>query len=692
MAAEALRAGAQGLPKRIGKYDAFLQIGAGGMARVYLAVQRGAVGQKPELVAVKLLRPDVVEDEHVLSLFTDEARIAMRLQHPNVIRTREVIASPPDFLLAMDFLNGRSLLDVLTRLGRESVPLAEHVHVLAQVLAGLSYAHELRDEHGQPFGLVHRDVSPANVLIAYTGEVKLIDFGIAKATGALAATQDGVVRGKLGYAAPEQALGKPADPRSDVYAVGVMLWEAVARRRRVTGETWQSVLQARMDDKEPALEDVCPDAPPALVAIVRKAVAWDPSDRYQTAKEFQTDLTKYLRQQGGAPIGPSRIAAMLKPHFEKDRAALQQAIENHLNSQRAPGRLPLPGARPAAPVTSLGDTLPPATVPTKEETTAPIPVDSALLMLTRGEEPAVSAAPTVPPPAPTSEASTAKRRAPDVASPAPSAVATAKPPPPDESMFSDTTVVMAPPSEELAASERAAITAKPPPPVDTPKAAPVETAVNAPPIVGAAAAAAPRVSPVSLDPFGLVAVAKPTATPGWASVAASPPPKKKMPLWPLALLAVGAIGLAAAVLGPRFATKAPVAVAAPVETTEPKAAESAASGPKVEKVDVRISVDPPDAVVELDGKELTEHPYVAKLPRDNVPHHLIATAEGCKDVAQDIHLNANVALLVAMKCQRQGLRLTGKPLLHKPTAGAAPAAASAAPTPPPEQSPDNPYQ
>jgi len=228
MAAEARKTGDQALPKRIGRYEAFLQIGAGGMARVYLAVQRGQLGQKPELVVVKLLRPEVLEDEHALALFTDEARIAMRLDHPNVIRTREVIAEPPDYLLAMDFHNGRSLLDVVNRIGRPAVPLDEHIYILCRVLAGLSYAHELQDENGRPFGIVHRDVSPANVLVSYSGEVKLLDFGIAKATGSLVATRDGVVRGKLGYAAPEQCLGRPADPRSDVYAVGVMLWEAIA--------------------------------------------------------------------------------------------------------------------------------------------------------------------------------------------------------------------------------------------------------------------------------------------------------------------------------------------------------------------------------------------------------------------------------------------------------------------------------
>ena len=614
MAAEARRTADQALPKRIGRYEAFLQIGAGGMARVYLAVQRGLPGQKAELVVVKMLRPEVVEDEHVLALFTDEARIAMRLEHPNVIRTREVVAGPSDYLLAMDFHNGRSLLDVVGRLGAKTVPLDEHIYVLSKVLAGLSYAHELEDENGQPFGIVHRDVSPANVLVSYGGEVKLLDFGIAKATGALAATRDGVVRGKLGYAAPEQCLGQPADPRSDIYAVGVMLWEAIAGRRRVSGETWQSVLQARLDDAEPALEEVCPDAPRALTAIVRKAVTRDPDDRYSTAREFQGDLERYLSEKCGKAIGPARIAAMLKPHFDQDRADLQRSIETFLTSIRSGKnghlrRMPLPGGVAASPKPASQGASRPAAAVAPEEQTAPIPVDAALLMLSRGETATApeSSTPTAPPP-----------------------------PNPEGALWS-----------------------------------------NASP---ASLEAPLKASPLAVDAYGLVTVSKPGPALHWpSSTVGAALPKKKTPTWPFLLLAVGAVGLFAIVVVPRLNVSTERAATSSQSTAFNEHSRSAATpsaAPKVDTVKVRISFDPGDAVVELDGRLLSGNPFVATLPRDSAEHELTAIADGCRDVKQVVHLNGDVALLVALKCQRQGLRLSARPTARRPVGGAA------APAPP----------
>jgi serine/threonine-protein kinase len=699
MGAEPRRTGDQALPRRIGRYEAFLQIGTGGTARVYLAVQRGLGGQKAELVVLKVLRPEVVEDEHVQALFTDEARIAMRLSHPNVIRTREVIAEPPDYVLAMDFQNGKSLLDVVSRLGRQSVPLDEHIYILGKVLDGLSYAHELKDESGQPFGIVHRDVSPANVLVSYAGEVKLLDFGIAKATGALAATRDGVVKGKLGYAAPEQCLGQPADPRSDIYAVGVMLWEAIAGKRRASGETWQSILQARVEDAEPVLEEVCPDAPRALIEIVDKALAREPKDRYSTAREFQSDLKNYLSKKGGMPIGPSRIAAIMKPHFDRDRAEMHKSVEAFLQSLKAnkaakPGRIPLPGRAAAALAPAASEASQQREPAEREEHTAPIPVDTALLMLSRGETgpvPDESSRPTALPPLADETAPTGVSPAPppvsQVTTTTPTAsTATTVPPP-------ESTATTAPPPAEPPATtppQSAVTTARPPPDAVFPSAGrpsvePESLAFDSVPVAAPAKLPTPPKSPqLATDAFGLVSVAQ--AAPSAYQSSVQVVPHKKAPVWAFLLLGVGVIGLGAVFLVPRLnaAKQAEAPRPAPAESAAQAPAAEGAAEAKVETVNVRISVDPADAVVKLDNVVLDGNPFVGALAKDKAPHELTAVAEGCKDHKQPVSLSRDVHLLVAMKCLNNGIRSRTRTVAPR-TVGAAPAAApgrSPGPTPP----------
>jgi serine/threonine-protein kinase len=639
------------LPRRVGGYDAFLQIGAGGMARVYLAAQRTPAGQH-QVVVVKVLRHDAIEDEHVLALFMDEARIAMRLSHPNVIRTRDVVADPPDYLLAMDFQNGQSLLHVLRRLGRQAVPLDEHVYVLGKVLAGLRYAHELTDEAGRPFGIVHRDVSPSNVLVCYTGEIKLLDFGIAKATGALAATQDGVVKGKLGYAAPEQCLGKPADPRSDVYAVGVMLWEAIAGRRRASGETWHSVLQARLDDSEPELEKVRPDAPPALLRAARKALAHDPEQRYQTAKEFQKDLEDYLGSQK-AHVGPARISAMLKPHFEQDRIDQQYAIEAYLTQLRSSAsgqrrRVPLPPPMPTAPSAQVEQG--------EEEDTSRIPVDAALLRKTRRGSmmPPAASEPSNPPVAPSSAP--------------PRAHVTASPPPPEAA---------APPSVPMPRSVAPAMPVVPPPPgvmrrsLTPPPSnpgAPSSGRASAPSLVGQLESASRASRPSTSGLYPVVGEAIVVAEPAIA------PPEKGGGGRSLVFAVVGLAALAGAgvlVLQKRAeeakaTTPAVHAAAQPTPTSAPTAATSTG------EVQVRIAVEPSNAELRLDGRLLTGNPFVSVVPREATIHELSASADGYKEEKQVVQFMRDIDLTITLHRGKAVVRVAPS---HAPIAPAAAAAA-----------------
>ncbi len=687
MAAEPGRAGDQALPKRVGRYEAFLQIGAGGMARVYLAVQQGQAGQA-QLVVVKVLRPEAIEDEHVLALFMDEARIAMRLSHPNVIRTREVIAEPPDYLLAMDFQNGQSLLQVLRRLGRQAVPRDEHIYILSKVLAGLSYAHELKDASGQPVGIVHRDVSPANVLV--------------KATGALAATQDGVVKGKLGYAAPEQCLGKPADPRSDIYAVGVMLWEAIAGRRRASGETWQSVLQARLEDAEPRLEAVCPNAPEALTAIARKALARDPEDRYATAQAFQADLERYLAEKQGTKIGSARIAAMLTPHFDQDRADQHRSVEAFLSTLRSAGsgprrRVPLPGGPAASRRPALAPAPGPAAPAVEEEQTSRIPVDTALLIMSRHDT-------ATPPDSKSPTSTTPPSRASVPTSPAPRASASPR-------LCSSVTTTAPPPRNTVTTTAPPPLGVFPPPSAALPSVELGSFAPqSAPPSSAAPTSVAPSLSPavsrssrasapsLSFAPASLASLPPPSSfphSPARASGAALPGRKARP--WPALLVLGGAIGLAAVGALTLRKPSSERAVTAQQPTPGVEHGSSAATrptAPKVDTVNVRISVDPADAVVKLDGRTLSSNPFVASFPKDNLMHELTAFAEGCRDAKQVVHLNQNVDLLVALKRLKGFVRTTAPrsaaaararaPALAPPSAEAHPATPAAEPGTAPE--------
>jgi serine/threonine-protein kinase len=322
-----------GSATKLGRYEIVCKLGVGGMADVYLAHQPGPF-HAGKLVVLKHLRTGVVEDTQFLQMFADESRIAVRLNHPNVVHTYEVVAEGNDYYLILEFLDGKSLHQVLQLVSREKVPLALHVWMLTQVLAGLHYAHEIKDFNGFSMCVVHRDVSPANVFVTYEGEVKILDFGIAKSTAATSATREGIIKGKLGYASPEQCLCKETDRRTDVYAVGVMLWEALAERKRSLGETSAATYQARIQGAEPPIEQVAPNAPPELVAICNRALEQQPEQRYQTALEFRQALDHYLQSVGWAD-GAGQLRKFMHRHFAIDMAEMRQRIDEHIGRSQS---------------------------------------------------------------------------------------------------------------------------------------------------------------------------------------------------------------------------------------------------------------------------------------------------------------------------------------------------------------------
>jgi serine/threonine-protein kinase len=316
---------------RLGKYRLVAELGRGGMAKVFLAITQGPGGFN-KLVVVKQIMPEYAEDPEFVSMFLDEARLAAQVRHPNVVQTNEVGEDQGRHFMVMEYLEGQPLSRLRYRLGRaNAMPLALHLRVLSDVLAGLHCAHELRDYEGQPLGVVHRDVSPENVFVTYDGAVKVVDFGIAKARDSVSETQVGTVKGKVAYMAPEQALGKRLDRRTDLFAVGVMLWEAATGVRMWKGVSHGQILQRLADHDVPAPRSVCPDIPDALDAVIRKATAPRREARYATAADFQADLEALLVELDDHTHG-REIGALIATHFAAERTQIKGVVEEQLRA------------------------------------------------------------------------------------------------------------------------------------------------------------------------------------------------------------------------------------------------------------------------------------------------------------------------------------------------------------------------
>ena len=336
----------------LGKYRLLAKLGEGGMANVHLAVASGPVGFH-KLLVVKQVRTALLEEPDVLEMFFDEARLAARLNHPNVVQTLEVNATPDGWpFIAMEYLDGQPFHRILGRLGvgptrYGNLPL--YVRTIAEACEGLHYAHELSDYNGAPLNIVHRDVSPHNIFVTYEGQVKLVDFGVAKAVTSAAMTRTGALKGKVPYMAPEQATGAEVDRRADLFAMGVVLWNVLSDTRLWQGLSELTVLQNLVNGRIPSADEALPSAPPELRVVVNKALAFRPRDRYQTAAEMRRDLEKYL-QGTGASLSPREVGDYIATYFSEERSALRAVIDARLReaSSQAPVGEPMgtPMSRP----------------------------------------------------------------------------------------------------------------------------------------------------------------------------------------------------------------------------------------------------------------------------------------------------------------------------------------------------------
>jgi phosphate transport system substrate-binding protein len=313
----------------LGGYQIIGRLGRGGMADVFLAVRSGLVGFS-KLAVVKRLRTDMIDDpqaERYRTLLLDEARIAARLRHPNIVPTFEVgeVAGHP--FIAMEYLEGQPVSQVLMRalrLGIE-IPVELSLQVVAHTLAALDYAHQLTDYDGSPLGIVHRDVSPQNIFWTYAGEVKLVDFGVAKFAFGQDETQTGMLKGKLGYMAPEQARGDDLDGRADVFAAGVVLWELITGRRMLGAKTQAAQLHKLLFDLLPPLHSVKPDIDERIARICDRALERDPARRYASAAAMRDDIEHVLGRRGP---GRDELAAFIQPLFADDREQIAEQIRS----------------------------------------------------------------------------------------------------------------------------------------------------------------------------------------------------------------------------------------------------------------------------------------------------------------------------------------------------------------------------
>jgi serine/threonine-protein kinase len=274
-----------------GKYELLSPIASGGMASVHLGRVVGMAGFE-RLVAIKRMHPHLLEETEYITMFLDEARLAARIRHPNVVATLDVAESEEGPFIVMEFIDGPPLSQLLkAHRKRDAVmPLDIALGIFSDTMTGLHAAHELRGADGEPLNLVHRDVSPQNIMVGRDGVARITDFGVAKANVRLSSTRSGFLKGKLAYIAPEQVRGEALDRRADVYAAGVVLWEILTSHRLFRAETEANLMWMLMQGADRSPREANPDVPEAIDAVCMKALAMEPEARFATAAEFEAAI------------------------------------------------------------------------------------------------------------------------------------------------------------------------------------------------------------------------------------------------------------------------------------------------------------------------------------------------------------------------------------------------------------------
>ena len=312
--------------RRVGRYALFDEIASGGMATVHLGRLLGSAGFA-RTVAIKRLHPTFAKEPDFVSMFTDEARLAARIRHPNVAATLDVVSEDDELFLVMEYIHGESLARLLRTLGPtgQSVPVPIAIAIMAGALHGLHAAHEATTERGDPLGVVHRDVSPQNVMVGIDGVARVLDFGVAKAVGRLQTTRDGELKGKTAYMAPEQVRGRPVDRRVDVYAASVVLWELLTSLRLFVADSAAEVIGQVLEARVEPPSHYQSAVPPEIDSIVLRGLSRDPARRFATALDMALALERTILLPTSRDVGTwvARAAGDLL----ESRASRVRAVE-----------------------------------------------------------------------------------------------------------------------------------------------------------------------------------------------------------------------------------------------------------------------------------------------------------------------------------------------------------------------------
>lgn len=342
--------------ERFGKYILLEKLASGGMAEIYLAKSIGAQGVN-KFLAVKRILPQFCENPEFKEMFREEAKVSVNLRHSNVVPIFDFGEERSQFYIVMDYVEGRNLRQILNELKKLQIQFSieQICYIVREAAGGLDHAHRCIDgSTGRPLNIIHRDISPQNIMVSFDGEVKIIDFGIAKAETQLEATKAGTLKGKFGYMSPEQADGQQIDVRTDIFSLGIVLWELLANDRLFTASSEAAILRKIRDCQVPSIRKINPNVPPELEKIVNKVLAKDPNLRYQTAAALHKDLNRFLNTQF-PDFNAQDFAVFIKNAFaqayqESKRKLVDYAKLNHLSETPE-----VKSAAPAAPAAGRGD-------------------------------------------------------------------------------------------------------------------------------------------------------------------------------------------------------------------------------------------------------------------------------------------------------------------------------------------------